>query len=69
MKISQLIKHLNDAKSEHGDIEVITLSDDEGNEVRYLTSTPELAYGDGDDAADLCRNQRLNPNKKYLLLV
>ena len=48
MKISEMIKNLQEFMAEHGDIEVWYAVDDEGNDYHPIYFTPSLYYTNGD---------------------
>ena len=50
MKLSEVIKNLNKAKKQYGDLECIYSRDDEGNAFRdiHFTPTPMKKDSDGD---------------------
>ena len=48
MKISEMIKNLQEFKAEHGDLEVWYAVDDEGNDYHPVYYTPIMYYANED---------------------
>lgn len=48
MKISEMIKNLQDFMNEYGDVECYYATDDEGNDFKEIYYTPSLFYVDED---------------------
>lgn len=49
MKISEMIKNLEEFKAEHGDLDCWYAKDDEGNGYQEVYFDPSLRYVDEDD--------------------
>lgn len=49
MKISEMIRHLEDVRREHGDLECIYAKDDEGNGYSTIHYSPSAITVDGYD--------------------
>ena len=49
MKISEMIKNLEEFKKEYGDLDCWYATDDEGNEYHEVYFDPSLRYVDSDD--------------------
>ena len=49
MKISEMIKNLEEFKAEYGDLDCWYATDDEGNDYHKVYYSPSLCYVDSDD--------------------
>ena len=46
MKISEMIKNLQEFMNEHGDMDCYYLTDDEGNDIKEVHYPPSVCYAD-----------------------